>query len=56
MSPTVFVSFFCPHITPGTTEQPEDSWDSDGGEGDRGCSVSLSLELPTGSSGEMCGC
>lgn len=56
MSPTVFVSFLCPHITPGTTEQLEDSWDSDGGEGDRGRSVSLSLELPTESSGEMCGC
>lgn len=56
VSPAVFMSFFCPHITPDTTEQLEDSWDSDGGEGDRGCSVSLSPELPTGSSGEMCGC
>lgn len=42
MIPTVFASFFCPHITPGTTEQLEDSWDSDAGEGQGLLCVSVS--------------
>lgn len=45
--PTVFMSLLYPYMTPGATEQLEDSWDSDA-EQAMGCSVSLSLELPRG--------
>lgn len=35
-------------MSPGIAEQLEDSWDRDAGEGGRGCSMCLSLELPKG--------
>lgn len=53
MSPAVFTSFLCPYMTPGIAEQLEDSWDSDAGEGGRGCPVFLSLEL-LGGAQERC--
>ena len=53
MNLAVFTSFLYPYVTPGTAEQLEDSWDSDAGEGGKGCSVSLSLELP-GRAQERC--
>lgn len=45
MNPVVFTSFLYPYMTPGTTEQLEDSWNSPQVVQEKGAGVALCLCL-----------